>query len=89
MCIRVENHTAIADYPRREDQRLDDQKREEEAKKITAGEARVKRRGVDFFSGDEDEEGKPRLSKKQRRQRRLGKKDELMQLGGSFLDFLS
>lgn len=65
----------------------DDAKREAEARKIIEGQHRTKRRGQDFFSDDEDEEGRPRKrwSKKQRAKRRLWKEDGLDKLGPCFL----
>lgn len=63
----------------------DDARREAEAKKITEGHYRQKRRGNEFLSDDEDEDGKPRrLSKKQRRQRQLDREDGLFKLGTCF-----
>jgi len=60
----------------------DDARREAEARKITEGQYRTKRRGLDFYSDDEDDENKPcRLSKKQRRKRMLGREDGLDKLG--------
>ena len=60
----------------------DDACREAEARKITEGQHRTKRRGVDFLSDGESDEGKPhRMSKKQRRKRKLDKEDGLDKLG--------
>jgi mediator of replication checkpoint protein 1 len=60
----------------------DDARREAEAKKVTEGHLRQKRRGNEFFSEDEDEDGRPRKwTKKQRRQRRLERDDGLFKLG--------
>lgn len=44
-----------------------------EARKITEGQARAKRRGQDFYSDDEEEVGgkRRRLNKKQRRQMKM------------------
>lgn len=62
--------------------REDDARLEAEAKKVTEGFYRTKRRGNDFMSDEEDEEGRPRkLSKKQRRQRRLDREDGLYRIG--------
>lgn len=63
-------------------EQADDARREAEAKKVAEGHYRVKRRGNEFLSDEEDEEGKPRRwTKKQRRQRRLDKEDGLFTLG--------
>lgn len=60
----------------------DDARREAEAKKITDGHYRHKRRGNDFLSDEEDEETRSRrLTKKQRRQRKLEREDGLYKLG--------
>jgi mediator of replication checkpoint protein 1 len=60
----------------------DDAKREAEAKRVTEGELRKKRKGKDFFSDEEGEEGegKTRMSKKERKQRKLDFKDGLSRI---------
>ncbi|CAK9782252.1 hypothetical protein CC85DRAFT_325372 [Cutaneotrichosporon oleaginosum] len=65
----------------------DDARREAEAKKVVEGHYRVKRRGNEFLSDEEDEAG-PRMSKKARRQRRLDHKDGLFTLEGEANVFL-
>ena len=68
----------------REIQLADDAKREAEARKVTEGQYRTKRRGKDFYSDDEDgTPRKKRWSKKQMRQRRDWKEDGLERLGTS------
>lgn len=68
--------------PLREVQMADDAKREAEARKITEGEYRHKRRGKDFYSDDEDgSPRKKRWSKKERRARKAWKEDGLEKLG--------
>jgi mediator of replication checkpoint protein 1 len=65
-------------------QLADDAKREAEARKVTEGQYRTKRRGKDFYSEDEDESPrKKRWSKKQMRQRKIWKEDGLDKLGMS------
>ncbi|WVQ85692.1 hypothetical protein IAT38_007858 [Cryptococcus sp. DSM 104549] len=60
----------------------DDKRREAEARKIAEGKHRIKRRGKEFGSDSEDEEGgKKRWNKKQRKALRQLKTDE-----GAFLD---
>ncbi|ORX34134.1 hypothetical protein BD324DRAFT_636765 [Kockovaella imperatae] len=70
----------------REIAEADDAKREAEAKKITEGHYRTKRRGQDFYSDDEDDDehrGKRRKwTKKERRKRRLEREDGLEKLNG-------
>ena len=71
----------------REIAEADDAKREAEAKKITEGHYRVKRRGKDFYSdgegsGDEGRGGhKRKWSKRERQKRRLDREDGLEKLG--------
>ncbi|KAK4684866.1 mediator of replication checkpoint protein 1, partial [Tremellales sp. Uapishka_1] len=79
-----ERQDALVAEKAREIQLADDAKREEEARKITEGNARTKRRGADWMAGDltDDEDAPRRLSKKQRRKRDLGKEDGLDKLPG-------
>ena len=73
----------------REIAEADDAKREAEAKRITEGHYRTKRRGMDFFSDEEGDElrgGKRRkLTKEERRalkkRRNLDREDGLEKLG--------
>ncbi|BEI87151.1 hypothetical protein CcaverHIS002_0704970 [Cutaneotrichosporon cavernicola] len=65
----------------------DDARREAEAKKVVEGHYRVKRRGNEFLSDEEDEAG-PRMSKKARRQRRIDREDGLFKLSGESNVFL-
>lgn len=65
----------------------DDARREAEAKKVVDGHYRIKRRGNEFLSDEEDEAG-PRLSKKARRQRHIDREDGLFKLGGEANVFL-
>lgn len=68
----------------REIQLADDAKREAEARKVTEGQYRTKRRGKDFYSDDEDgSPRKKRWSRKQMRQRKIWKEDGLDKLGMS------
>lgn len=76
--LATEKHRAIAAE--------DDARREAVAKKVTEGHYRHKRRGNEFMSDDEDEDA-PRLSKKQRRQRRLDREDKF-KLGDEASGFL-
>ncbi|WWD18187.1 hypothetical protein CI109_102636 [Kwoniella shandongensis] len=68
----------------REIEAADDARREAEARKITEGQHRLKKRGMDFYNSDEeDDEMKPRRwSKKQRRKRMLDREDGLDKLDG-------
>ncbi|WWC88155.1 uncharacterized protein L201_003060 [Kwoniella dendrophila CBS 6074] len=70
----------------REIQLADDARREAEARKITEGKYRNKKRGKDFLEDDElssdDDGNKRKYSKKQKRARQLGKEDGLSKLEG-------
>ena len=79
----------------RQIEEADDAKREAEARKITEGHYRTKRRGQDFYSDGEDEEGdeerggkRRKWSKKERRKRRLDREDGLEKLEGEANAFL-
>ncbi|WVQ65190.1 uncharacterized protein L199_003363 [Kwoniella botswanensis] len=77
----------LAAEKNREIQAADDARIEAEARKITEGEYRHKRRGKDFLDGeesDEDERGGKRrkLSRKERRKRKLDREDGLDKLHG-------
>lgn len=70
----------------REVEKADDARREAQAKKITEGEMRTRRKGMDFDFSDDDEGGgnkRRRWSKKERRKRRLDREDGLDKLGQS------
>lgn len=63
-------------------EQADDARREAEAKKVIEGHHRIKRRGNDFLSDEEDdEEGRPRLTKRQRKERRLAQAKAVLELG--------
>ncbi|KAL7423541.1 hypothetical protein Q5752_001121 [Cryptotrichosporon argae] len=68
----------------REIEQADDARREAEARKVVDGQMRNKRRGKDFLSDDEEdsEVRKRRLTRKQRRARRLMGEDGLAKLDG-------
>ncbi|KAL1405186.1 hypothetical protein Q8F55_008811 [Vanrija albida] len=84
-----EKQKALADAKLREIAQEDDARREAEAKKITDGHYRHKRRGNDFLSDEEDDESRSRrLTKKQRRQRKLEREDGLYKLDGESNAFL-
>ncbi|OCF56692.1 hypothetical protein L486_05546 [Kwoniella mangroviensis CBS 10435] len=77
----------LAAEKNREIQAADDARIEAEARKITEGEYRHKKRGKDFVDGeisDEDERGGKRrkLSRKERRKRKLDREDGLDKLHG-------
>lgn len=72
----------LAAQKRKEIEAEDDAKRLEEARKITEGEHRKKRKGQDFYDDDSDDEGVKlkKLSRKERKRRELGRAEGL--LGG-------
>ncbi|BEJ18178.1 hypothetical protein CspHIS471_0704550 [Cutaneotrichosporon sp. HIS471] len=82
-----EAQDALATEKARAMEAEDDARRETEAKKVVEGHYRVKRRGNEFLSDEEDEAG-PRMSKKARRQRRIDREDGLFKLGGESNVFL-
>ncbi|WWC60580.1 uncharacterized protein I303_103154 [Kwoniella dejecticola CBS 10117] len=77
----------LANQKNREIQEADDFRLEQEARKITEGQYRTKKRGKDFVddeSGSDDELGgkRKRWSKKERKKRRLDREDGLDKLEG-------
>jgi hypothetical protein len=77
-----------ADPGAREIEKADDEKREAEARDVIEGKHRIKRKGQDFFSGDEEEEnetGRKKWSKKMLKKRKLEREDGLHKLGRSRL----
>nr|KIR48654.1 hypothetical protein I312_01723 [Cryptococcus bacillisporus CA1280] len=70
----------LAAQKRKEIEAEDDAKRLEEARKITEGEHRKKRKGQDFYDDDSDDEGVKlkKLSRKERKRRELGRAEGLL-----------
>ncbi|KAK8865630.1 hypothetical protein IAR55_000775 [Kwoniella newhampshirensis] len=90
----VDDEAIDADEKRRQDElaaakareieAADDARREAEARKITEGQHRMKRKGMDFVGSDEDEDDTKtrRWTKKMRKKRKLDREDGLDKLDG-------
>lgn len=67
----------LAAEKQREIEAADDARREAQAKKVVEGEYRIKRKGVDFFSDDEDDHQGRKISSKDRKAFKRARKAEL------------